>query len=194
MDKRKIFNIGLIIIVVIIFGVVFIFKDKNKDIPPKFALNGTELDLANINVSDLNNAGFYLQNNDNKLQGDSFKTKLSYFKGEDRTISMGGVSILNRGKGEIPYEKSSIFEITAKSKNKDNNETGLKATYNGKEFFGKTKEELISQFGEPDEEKVSYELIYKSKNKKYRTTFTFDTETKECYYIEIDRYEEKLAR
>lgn len=173
---------------------VFVITAINKDTPPKLALNGTELNLANIEVSDLNAAGFYLSKNDGSLPGSSFKESLSYYWGDDRSISMGGVSLLNRFSSSTPYVDCDVFEITAKSMDKEGNLTGLQATYEGQEFFGKTKEELIALFGEPAEESVSYQLIYRSEKRKYKTTFYFDTKTKECYLVEIDRRESNLAR
>lgn len=180
----------------IIAGValVFITNMINKDTPPKLTLNGTELDLSKLEISDLNEAGFWLSNNDGSLAGSTFKESLSYYQGDDRTISMGGVSVLNRRSSATPYADCDVFEITAKSKDKEGNLTGLQATYEGKEFFGKTKEELIALFGEPAEESVSYQLVYKSKKKRYRTTFYFDTKTHECYLVEIKRGESNLAR
>ncbi len=183
----------------IVFGilavVLFLFlTGERKDTPPKFALNGVDLNLEKIHVSDLNDAGFYLDKNDSTLAGNNFRNLLSYYNGDDHSISMGGVSILNRGSGSLPYTKCQIFEITAKSRDKEGNLTNLEATYNGEHFFGKTKEELISLFGEPDEESVSYLLVYKTKRKNYKTTFTFDTHTGECYMVEIDRYEKGLVR
>lgn len=188
--KRKIWMIsGVIVVVLFLF-----FTGERKDTPPKFSLNGISLDLAKLHVSDLNKAGFYLDKNDATLAGNNFKNLLSYYKDDDHSISMGGVSILNRGSGSLPYEKCQIFEITAKSRDKEGNPTNLSATYNGETFFGKTKEELLSLFGEPAEESVSYLLVYKTKRKNYKTTFTFDTHTGECYMIEIDRYEKGLVR
>lgn len=175
-------------------AIVFIANAVNKDTPPKLVLNGTELDLANLEVSDLNKAGFWLSNNDGSMPGSSFKESLSYYWGDDRTISMGGVSVLNRSSSKTPYVRCDIFEISAKSEDKEGNPTGLQATYEGKEFFGKTKEELIALFGEPAEESVSYMLVYRSEKKKYKTTFYFDTKTKQCYRVEIDRREANLAR
>ncbi len=176
------------------FALVFITTMINKDTPPKLALNGTDLNLAKLKISDLNEAGFWLSNNDSSLAGSSFKESLSYYNGDDRSISMGGVSVLNRSSSKKPYEDCAVFEITAKSKDKAGNLTGLQATYEGKEFFGKTKDELIALFGEPAEESVSYQLVYRSKKKQYKTTFYFDTKTHECYLIEIDRKESNLAR
>lgn len=180
----------------IIAGValVFIATIINRDTPPKLALNGTELNLSELEISDLNKAGFWLSNNDGSLAGSTFRESLSYYWGDDRTISMGGVSVLNRGSSQRPYVNCDVFEITAKSQDKDGNPTGLQATYEGEEFFGKTKEELIELFGEPAEESVSYQLVYKSKKKRYRTTFYFDSKTHECYMVKIARGESNLVR
>lgn len=176
------------------FVLVLITTIINKDTPPKLALNGTEFNLAKLKISDLNEAGFWLSNNDSSLAGKTFKESLSYYDGEDRSISMGGVSVLNRSSSKKPYVNCDVFEITAKSRDKEGNPTGLQATYEGKEFFGKTKDELIALFGEPAEESVSYQLVYKSKKKRYRTTFYFDTKTQECYLVEIKRGESDLVR
>ncbi len=176
------------------FALVFITNIINKDTPPKLSLNGTELDLSKLEISDLNKAGFWLSNNDASMSGSTFRESLSYYWGDDRTISMGGVSVLNRRNSTAPYVNCDVFEITAKSQDKAGNPTGLQATYEGKEFFGKTKEELIALFGEPAEESVSYQLVYRSKKKQYKTTFYFDTKTHECYLIEINRRESNLVR
>lgn len=176
------------------FALVLITTVINKDTPPKLVLNGTELDLSKLEISDLNEAGFWLSNNDGSLSGSTFRESLSYYWGDDRTISMGGVSVLNRSSSKTPYADCDVFEITAKSRDKEGNPTGLQAAYEGEEFFGKTKEELIALFGEPAEESVSYQLIYRSKKKQYKTTFYFDSKTHECYLVEIDRRESNLAR
>lgn len=176
------------------FALVLITTVINKDTPPKLVLNGTELDLSKLEISDLNEAGFWLSNNDGSLSGSTFRESLSYYWGDDRTISMGGVSVLNRSSSKTPYVDCDVFEITAKSRDKEGNPTGLQAAYEGEEFFGKTKEELIALFGEPAEESVSYQLIYRSKKKQYKTTFYFDSKTHECYLVEIDRRESNLAR
>lgn len=180
----------------VVIGIILalVRSQMSKDTPPEFSLNGTELDLSVLKVSDLNEAGFWLPNNNGTMPASSFKERLSYYHGEDRTISMGGISVLNYSSSKKPYADCAVFEITAKSRDKDGNLTGLQATYKGEEFFGKTKEELIALFGEPTEEGMSDRLIYRSEKKKYKTVFYFDTKTKECYEVEIDRKESNLAR
>lgn len=166
-----------------------------KDTPPTLALNGTELNLASLKVSDMNNAGFYLTDNAGSMTGDTFRERLSYVQGEDGEMSMGGISLLNRSSGSKDYVDCEVFEIYAKSRDREEgNSTGLKATYNGQEFFGKTKDELIGLFGEPSKESVSYLLVYTSENKYYTTTFHFDTKTDDCYLVEVNRYEKGLVR
>lgn len=166
----------------------------SKDTPPRLELNGTELDLSDIRVSDLNEAGFWLWDNDGNMPGYSFDEMISYYWGDDREFSMGGVSLLNSSSNKKPYTDCQVFEISAKSMDKEGNLTGLQALYEGEEFFGKTREELIALFGEPYEESVDYMLIYRSGKKKYKTTFWFDAKTDQCYLIEIDRKESNLAR
>lgn len=192
--KRKKILLIVAVCVATMFVLAIFISIMSKDTPPKLVLNGTELDLSDIRVSDLNEAGFWLQKNDSSMPSSSFKEMLSYYWGDDRTVSMGGVSLLNSTSKKKPYVDCQVFEITAKSRDKDGNLTGLKATYEGEEFFGKTKEQLIALFGEPYEESVDYMLVYRSEKKKYKTTFWFDTKTDECYMIEIDRKESNLAR
>lgn len=180
---------------IVVAAVLVIFASlQSKDTPPRLALNGTELDLSDIKISDLNEAGFWLMNNENTLPGSSFKEMQSYYWGDERVISMGGVSILNSSSSKKPYVDCQVFEISAKSKDKEGNLTGLQVLYEGEEVFGKTKEELIELFGDPYEESVDYMLVYRSEKKKYKTTFWFDTKTDECYMLEIDRKESNLAR
>lgn len=190
-NKRWLWILAGILAVAALLSVVNVL---NEDTPPKLALDGTELNLAKLRVSDLNEAGFYLSNNDGNMPGSSFKEMLSYYRGDERSVSMGGVSVLNSVSSKKPYVNCQVFEISAKYMDKAGNLTGLKATYEGKEFFGKTKEELIGIFGEPAEESVSYMLVYRSRKKQYKTTFYFDTKTKRCYSVEIDRRESNLAR
>lgn len=181
-------------IVVLFITVAVIASTAGKDTPPRLELNGTELDLSDIRVSDLNEAGFWLQNNDNNMPGSSFKEMLSYYWGDDREVSMGGVSLLNSSSSKKPYTNCQVFEISAKSVDNEGNLTGLQALYEGEEFFGKTREELIELFGEPYEEGVNDTLVYRSEKKKYKTTFWIDSKTGKCYRIEIDRKEANLAR
>lgn len=188
--KNLIFAATCVVIVVLAFVLTIVTKDK----PPKLALNGTELDLSRLRVSDLNEAGFWLSNNDNSTPSSSFKEMLSYYWGDDRTISMGGVSVLNRSSSKTPYVKCEVFEIAAKSMDKDGTPTGLQATYEGEEFFGKTKEELIALFGEPADSGSASQLVYRSSRNQYKTIFYFDSKTNECYRIEIDRHEDNLVR
>ena len=188
--KNLIFTVSCIVVIVLAFVLSIVTKDK----PPRLALNGTELDLSDLRVSDLNEAGFWLSNNDNNMPGSSFKEMLSYYRGDDRSISMGGISLLNRHSSQTPYARCEVFEIAAKSMDNDGNPTGLQATYEGEEFFGKTREELIALFGEPADSGSSSQLVYRSSRKQYKTTFYFDSKTDECYRIEIDRHEDNLVR
>lgn len=188
--KNTIFTICIVAMVVLAFVFVIVTRDK----PPRLALNGTELDLSALKVSDLNEAGFWLSGNDNSMPSSTFKEMLSYYWGDDRTVSMGGVSILNRSSSKTPYVNCSIFEISAKSVDKDGNLTGLQATYEGEEFFGKTKEELIALFGEPADNSSSDKLVYRSPRKQYKTTFYFDSRTNLCIRVEIKRHEDNLVR
>lgn len=188
--KNRMFTVACIVMIVLAFVLPILTKDK----PPKFALNGTELDLSSLRISDLNEAGFWLSNNDNNMPGSTFKEMLSYYQGDDRTISMGGVSLLNRSSSQTPYVKCQVFEIAAKSRDKEGNPTGLQATYEGEEFFGKTREELITLFGEPADNNSSNQLVYRSSRKQYKTIFYFDSKTDECYRIEILRHEDNLVR
>lgn len=188
--KNLIFTGAIILVIVLGFVLNIVSKDK----PPKLALNGTELNLSNLRISDLNAAGFYLSNNDNSMPGSSFKEMLSYYQGDDRTISMGGVSVLNRYSSQTPYAKCEVFEISAKSRDKEGNPTGLQATYEGVEFFGKTKEELITLLGEPADSGSSDQLVYRTARNQYKTIFYFDSKTDECYRLEIYRHEDNLVR
>ena len=189
--KKKIFDVLLpIAIFVVAVAAVFIIS---YDEPPKLALNGTELNLSNLRVSDMNDAGFYLGNNDGYLPGNTYKEFLSYYNGEDGEISQGGISVLNSQSSEKDYVDCRIFEISAKSHNKEGEATGLQATYNGQEFFGKTKNELINMFGEPGKESADSKLIYYSKKKQYTTTFYFDDDGA-CYCVEIRHKEDNLVR
>ncbi|MDE7045698.1 MAG: hypothetical protein K2O97_11935 [Acetatifactor sp.] len=189
--KRPFFTAGCIIGVI---ALSFVISILSKDKPPAFALNGTELNLASLRISDLNEAGFRLSNNDNSMPGSSFKEMLSYYWGNDQNISMGGVSLLNRSSSKTPYAKCEVFEISAKSMDKDGNLTGLQAPYEGEEFFGKTREELIALFGEPADSNSADQLVYRTKRNQYRTTFYFDSKTGECYRVEIRRHEDNLVR
>lgn len=188
--KNLIFAATCVVIVVLGFVLAIVTKDK----PPAFALNGTELDLSRLRISDLNEAGFWLSNNDNSMPSSSYKEMLSYYWGDDRSISMGGVSVLNRSSSQTPYVKCEVFEIAAKSMDKDGNPTGLQATYEGKEFFGKTKEELIALFGEPADSSSASQLVYRSSRNQYRTIFYIDSKTDVCYRVEIKRHEDNLVR
>ena len=190
LKKNLTFAASCIIIIVLAFVLTIVTKDK----PPKLALNGTELDLSDIRISDLNEAGFWLSNNDNNMPGSSFKEMISYYWGDDRSISMGGVSVLNRYSSQTPYVKCEVFEIAAKSMDKDGNLTGLQATYEGEEFFGKTKEELIALFGEPADSGSASQLVYRTSRNQYKTIFYFDSKTDECYRVEIKRHEDNLVR
>ena len=190
LKKNLTFAASCIIIIVLAFVLTIVTKDK----PPKLALNGTELDLSDIRISDLNEAGFWLSNNDNNMPGSSFKEMISYYWGDDRSISMGGVSVLNRYSSQTPYVKCEVFEIAAKSMDKDGNLTGLQATYEGEEFFGKTKEELIALFGEPADSGSASQLVYRSSRNQCKTIFYFDSKTDECYRVEIKRHEDNLVR
>lgn len=192
--KQKKSALFTIICVVAAIALGFILNIVSKDKPPKLALGGTELNLSNLKVSDLNAAGFYLSNNDNSMPGSSFKEMLSYYQGDDREMSMGGVSLLNRYSSQTPYVKCEVFEIAAKSRDKEGNPTGLQATYEGVEFFGKTREELIALLGEPADSGSSDQLVYKTARNQYRTTFYFDAKTNECYRLEIKRHEDNLVR
>ena len=183
-----------VLCVVAMFGLGMVLNIVSKDKPPRFALGGTELNLSSLKVSDLNAAGFYLSNNDNNMPGSSFKEMLSFYQGEDRNTSMGGVSLLNRYSSQTPYVKCEVFEIAAKSRDKEGNPTGLQATYEGEEFFGKTKEDLITLFGEPADSGSSDQLVYRSKRNQYKTVFFFDSKTDECYRVEIYRHEDNLVR
>ena len=189
--KKILFYVGVFVLIVVLG---FVMNIVSKDKPPALALNGTELNLSNLRISDLNEAGFWLSNNDNSMPGSSFKEMLSYYWGSDRNISMGGVSVLNRFSSQTPYPKCEVFEISAKSKDKDGNLTGLQATYEAEEFFGKTKEELIALFGEPADSGSSDQLVYRSARNQYKTVFYFDSKTDECYRLEIYRHEDNLAR
>lgn len=193
MKQKKIFLIvGVCVVAMIIFTVII--SILSQDTPPKLTLDGTELDLSNLTVSDLNEAGYYLQKNDNSMPGSSFKEMLTYYRGDDQTVSMGGISILNSVSKTRPYTDCQVFEITMKSHDKEGNLTGLDVTYEGEAFFGKTKEELITLFGEPYQETEDYKLEYRSEKKKYKIIFRFDDDTGECYFLEIDRRESNLAR
>ncbi len=189
--KSALFTV-VCVIAAIALGVVLSIVTKDK--PPRLALNGTELDLANLKISDLNEAGFWLSNNDNNMPGSSFKEMLSYYQGDDRNLSMGGVSLLNRSSSQTPYVNCGVFEISAKSRDKDGTPTGLQAAYEGQEFFGKTREELIALFGEPADSGSSDQLVYRTKRNQYKTIFYFDSKTNECYRIEIKRHEDGLVR
>lgn len=184
--KKRIISAALFVLTWVIIALIH-------DRPPRLALNGTELNLSNLKVSDLNKAGFWLSSNDNSMPGSSFKTMLAYYWGDDRSISMGGVSILNRSSSKTPYVKCPVFEISAKSEDKEGNLTGLQATYEGEEFFGKTREELIALFGEPDDSSSNSQLVYQSFRKRYKTTFYFNSSTNVCIRIEIDRHEDNLV-
>lgn len=111
-QKSVLIYVAACVVIGIILALVRL--QMSKDTPPEFSLNGTELDLSSVKVSDLNEAGFWLPNNDGTMPGSSFKERLSYYHGEDRTVS--------------------------------------------------------------------------------KTTFYFDTKTKECYEVEIDRKESNLVR
>ena len=139
----------------------------------------------------MNEAGFYLGNNDGSLPGNTYKEFLSYYDGEDGEISQGGISVLNSQSSKRPYVDCRVFEISAKSYNKEGIATGLEATYNGEEFFGKTKKELVKLFGESPKETDDSKLIYYSKKKQYTTTFYFD-EDGACYCVEIKHKEDNL--
>lgn len=45
------------------------------------------------------------------MSGSSFKEMLSYYQDDDRSISLGGVSLLNRYNSQTPYVKCEVFEI-----------------------------------------------------------------------------------
>ncbi len=184
------------VVVCILVGVILVAVATviNKDTAPRLALNGTELDLDHLKVSDLNAAGFHLSNDDGSMPGTSFKEMLSYYLGDDRNLSMGGVSVLNRRNSQTPYADCNVFEITAKAMDKDGNLTGLQVTYEGVDIFGMTKEELISILGEPEDQTVNNELIYRSPKKRYKIILTIDNDTNTCYRIRIDRKEENLVR
>lgn len=182
------FNIFLVVIILVVcVGAAFMI---GYDEPPKLALNGTELDLTDLRVSDMNDAGFYLGNNDGSLPGNTYKEFLSYYDGEDGEISQGGISVLNGQSSKREYVDCRIFEISAKSHNKEGEATGLEATYNGEEFFGETKDDLIDMFGEPGKDTDDSKLIYYSKKKQYTTTFYFDDGG--CYCVEIRHKEDNL--
>lgn len=192
--KKKMIMIYVAACIVVALVLVIFASIAGKDTPPRLELNGTELDLSDIKVSDLNEAGFWLEKNDNTLPGSNFKELLSYYWGDDRSVSMGGVSLLNSSSSKKAYVDCQVFEITAKSRDKEGNPTGLQVLYEGEEVFGKTKEQVIELFGEPYEEGVNDTLVYRSEKKKYKTTFKFDKETGQCYMLEIDRRESNLAR
>lgn len=192
--KQKKSALFTVICVVAAIALGFILNIVSKDKPPKLALGGTELNLSSLRISDLNAAGFYLSNNDSSMPGSSFKEMLSYYQGDDRTTSMGGVSVLNRYSSQTPYVKCEVFEIAAKSRDKEGNPTGLQATYEGEEFFGKTKEDLIALFGEPADSGSSDQLVYRTARNQYKTIFYFDSKTDECYRLEIYRHEDNLVR
>ena len=192
--KQKKSGLFTVICVVAAIALGVLLSVVTKDKPPKLALGGTELDLSNLRISDLNAAGFHLSNNDNSMPGSSFKEMLSYYQGDDREMSMGGVSVLNRSSSQTPYAKCEVFEIAAKSRDKEGNPTGLQATYEGEEFFGKTREEVIALFGEPADSDSSDKLVYRTKRNQYRTVFYFDSKTDECYRLEIYRHEDNLVR
>ena len=192
--KQKRNPLFTVICVIAMVALGMVINIVSKDKPPRLALNGTELNLENLTVSDLNEAGLWLSNNDNNMPGSSFKEMLSYYQGDDRTISMGGVSVLNRRSSQAPYAKCEVFEIAAKSRDNDGNLTGLQASYEGEEFFGKTREELIALLGEPADSGSADQLVYRSRRNQYRTVFYFDSQTDQCYRLEIKRHEDNLVR
>lgn len=122
-----------------IIGIILVLVrlQMSKDTPPEFSLNRTELDLSNLKVSDLNEAGFWLPNNDGTMPASSYKERLSYYHGEDRSVSMGGISVLNYSSSKKPYANCAVFEITAKSRDKDGNLTGLQTSTDGQNIFRK---------------------------------------------------------
>ncbi len=189
--KTILYYLGAIVVAALIITFIVGIAE---DTPPKFALNGVELDLKNLRVSDMNEAGFFLGNNDGSLPEYSFKEMLSYYQGNNDELSMGGISVLNSSGSEREYVDCQVFEITAKARDKEGNLTGLEATYNGESFFGKTKEELIELFGEPEKDEKEDKLIYRTSRNHYKTTFYFDKDTGECYLVEIKRHEDNLAR
>ena len=87
-----------------------------------------------------------------------------------------------------------MFENSSNSFYKEVNLIGLQASYEGEEFFGKTREELIALFGEPADSNSADQLVYRTKRNQYRTTFYFDSKTGECYRVEIRRHEDNLVR
>lgn len=195
MNQKKFLKPVIIVVAVVVIGALSILINKlNEDKPPKFTLNGTELDLATLKLKDLNAAGFNMKNNHNKLEGETFYEMRSYYWGDNFDLSMGGISLLNRRSSSAEYADCEIFEISAKSRDNDGNLTGLQVTYNGQEVFGKTKEELIALFGEPSKEPSADRMIYYTKRNKYATFFYFDSTTDECYLVEIHRSERGLVR
>lgn len=196
--KKKLFSIVVPVMLIILMATPVIIDRIQKDRPPSFSLNGTKLDLSSLLVSDMNDAGFYLNRDDDaSMVGGTYEELLAYYAADDteHTLSLGGVSTLNRSRKGKKYPDCEIFEITANSRNSEGIPTGLSARVNDVDVFGKTKEELIEAFGEdyavdaPDGK-----LRYYTRRKQYSITFSFDEKTGECFRVFIRRTEDSVIR